>query len=93
MEANSDEQEVQVRYLATVDIRPNGNAGGCAVDFYPDERLAMAHEYGPWPNPRVLGEFATEEEADAGLWKRLERYAAGFRGWKTRRRNQQSKAV
>ena len=89
---NIDEgQEEQVTYLATVSIR--FSASGCVVDVYPDELHAVLGGYDPRPKYKVLGAFATPEMALTAVIKRVERYAAGVRGWRTRRQNQQNKAV
>jgi hypothetical protein len=86
---HAEEEVEQETYLAIVDFYRGGNAGGCAVGIYPDERAAMWAREGPWPNRRILGEFATGEEAEAAVIRRIKRYASGRRAWQTLCRRRQ----
>jgi hypothetical protein len=77
------EKHEQLRYLAVINFKGDRSVGGYALQFYPDERLAIYRELGLWPSRRVLGEFATVKEAQAAVVKRMDRFVSGLRAWET----------
>lgn len=68
-------------YLAVIDLRNVGFAGGFVSELPAIDRAKLWRHEGPWPNRRIIGEFATAKDAQAAVDAYVERNKWGLRLW------------
>ena len=69
-------------YLAVIDLRNVGFAGGFVKELPAVDRAKFWLHEGPWPNRRIIGEFAIAKEAEAAVDAYIAGNPCGLRFWK-----------
>jgi hypothetical protein len=79
------EKEIEIEnnptYLAVIDIRNVGFAGGYVDAVSAIDRAKLWRHEGPWPNRRIIGEFSTSKEADYAVLAYITRNAGDWCLW------------
>ena len=82
---------MKTTYLAVIDHRDVGFAGGFVKELPAAERTKLWQHEGPWPNHRIIGEFGAAVEARYAVHAYCVHNASGWNAWfqhKKRRRGE-----
>jgi hypothetical protein len=79
-------------HLAIIDLRNVGFAGGFVKELPAIDRAKLWLHEGPWPNRRIIGEFATTQEAQAAVDAYITRHPWGLRLWNLHKKRLRAKS-
>ena len=79
-------------YLAVIDLRNVGFAGGFVSELPAIDRAKLWRHEGPWPNRRIIGEFATAKDAQAAVDAYIAQNPWGLRLWDLHKKRLRAKS-